>query len=93
MASVDLRTEAPRRLTIGSLAREALAVKRTAGVHLGRPRDLPAEVVARIVSAVKAGAGLSRIARDLNHEGIPAAYGGPQWWPSTARAVALAVRP
>ncbi len=78
------------RRAIGVRTREALAVKRAQGVRLGRPTVLAADVAARLVSAHKAGAGWSEIARKLNSEGIATAHGGSQWHPSTVRAVVLA---
>lgn len=56
----------------------------------GGGQTLAADVAARLVSAHKAGAGWSEIARKLNSEGIATAHGGSQWHPSTVRAVVLA---
>lgn len=53
----------------------------------GRRPALPADVVARIQSEHRQGASLGEIACRLNHDGIPTAQGGRQWWPSTVRAV------
>jgi len=58
-------------------------------VTLGRPIVLPQAVRERIVAAVKAGDGLSAIARALNADEVPTAHGGAKWHPSTVRAVAL----
>ena len=78
------------RRAIGVRTREALAVKRAQGVRLGRPTVLGADVAARLVSAHKAGAGWSEIARTLNSEGIPTAHGAERWHASTVRAIVLA---
>jgi len=77
-----------RRL-IGQRTRDALAAKKAAGVRLGRPRQLPAEVVERIVEERAAGATLAGIARGLNDDGVATAQGGKQWHASTVRAVVI----
>lgn len=77
-----------RRL-IGQRTKDALAVKRAAGVRLGRPRSLPDGVVARIVAARGAGATLTAIADGLNADAVPTAQGGLRWWPATVRAVLM----
>lgn len=53
----------------------------------GRPRTLSSKVVARIFDEASQGRSLGAIARGLNAEGVSAAQGGRQWWPSTVRAV------
>jgi DNA invertase Pin-like site-specific DNA recombinase len=77
-----------RRL-IGQRTREALAVKRSQGVRLGRPPLLPAKVVRRIQRERKAGNSYAKIASALNKERVPTAQGAPQWAPETVRQVAL----
>jgi DNA invertase Pin-like site-specific DNA recombinase len=77
-----------RRL-IGQRTRQALAAKRAAGVRLGRPQSLPADVRARIVSARQAGRSFAAIAGELNADHVQTAQGGKQWWPSTVRSAAL----
>ena len=79
-----------RRL-IGQRTRDALAEKRKAGVRLGRPSVLGADVVARITAARGTGETLGAIADSLNGEGIPTAHGGAQWHPSTVAAVLRSV--
>jgi DNA invertase Pin-like site-specific DNA recombinase len=81
--------ELERRL-IGERTRAALAVRRSQGVRLGRPRNLPQSVVTRIVEARRNGVTLKAIAADLNSEGVPTAQGGRCWYPATVRHVALA---
>jgi hypothetical protein len=56
----------------------------------GGGQTLAADMAARLVSAHKAGAGWSEIARRLNAEAVPTAHGGERWHPSTVRAVVLA---
>lgn len=56
-------------------------------IDRGRPRVLSAEVVDHIRSQREAGRTLRQIATGLNHQGVPTAHGGAQWWPSTIRAV------
>ena len=81
--------ELERRL-IGQRTRDALAVRKAQGVRLGRPPNLPAEVVAGIVTAHNAGASWSAIGRSLDADGVPTAQGGARWYPATVRAVYLA---
>jgi DNA invertase Pin-like site-specific DNA recombinase len=89
MANVMASAAQWERRIIGQRTRDALAVKRAAGVRLGRPQVLPADVVTRIRRAHEAGAGWSALARQLNAKGVPTAHGGSQWYPSTVRAVVL----
>lgn len=93
MANVMAAFGQLERRMIGQRTKDALAVKRAAGVRLGRPPVLPAEVVARIVAEHRDGGSWSGIARKLNVDGVPTAHGGRCWWPSTARKVALAREP
>jgi len=74
-----------RRL-IGERTRAARAVKRAQGVRLGRPRQLPDEVVARIVRERAGGATLQAIADGLAADGVPTAQGG-SWRPGTVAVV------
>ena len=75
-----------RRL-IGQRTREALAVKRAAGVRLGRPPAVPPELAARIAALRTAGATMRQIADKLNEEGIPTPHGGSEWRPSSLAGV------
>lgn len=77
------------RRVISQRTRDALAAKRAEGVRLGRPVTMAPEVVERITTMRRAGAGWSAIARDLNDADVPTTNGGLQWWPSTVRAAAL----
>jgi DNA invertase Pin-like site-specific DNA recombinase len=75
-----------RRL-ISQRTREALAIKKSQGVRLGRPSGLAREVVERIISARTDGYSLRRIAAGLSADGIPTAQGGANWHASTIKAV------
>jgi DNA invertase Pin-like site-specific DNA recombinase len=74
----------------GQRIKNALAVKRSQGVKLGRPSVLEPVVSDMILTAHRAGVGWSAIARNLNEGGVPTAHGGARWYPSTVRAVVLA---
>jgi DNA invertase Pin-like site-specific DNA recombinase len=87
MANVMASAAQWERRIIGQRTRDALAVKRSQGVRLGRPQMVAAELVARIRAAHKAGTGWSALARQLNEEAVPTAHGGSKWYPSTVRAV------
>lgn len=90
MANVMASAAQWERRIIGQRTKDALAVKRSQGVRLGRPSVLDPLVACRIVAAHEAGAGWSVIARALNDDGVPTAHGGAKWHPSTVRAVAVA---
>lgn len=72
---------------ISERTREALAVKRSQGVRLGRPSALPSEIVSRIVSERAAGASLRVIAEGLTRDGIATAQGGKAWHASTVSKI------
>jgi DNA invertase Pin-like site-specific DNA recombinase len=73
-----------RRL-ISQRTREALAVKKSQGVRLGRPTTIPDKVVKRIKRERAKGKSLAAIADALNAEGVPTAQGGRRWYPATVR--------
>src|SRR6266566_1674728 len=75
-----------RRL-IGQRTREALAVKRSEGVRLGRPPTLPENVRTRIQAERAERRSLAAIASALNGDRVPTAHGGARWYASTVRAV------
>ncbi len=87
MANVMASAAQWERRIIGQRTRDALAIKRAAGVRLGRPRNLPDAVVRRIIDAKADGDTLSGIAAALNADGVPTAHGGSKWHPSTVRGV------
>lgn len=72
---------------IAQRTREALAVKKSQGVQLGKPSQLPAEVVERICREAYDGAPLRTIAADLMADGIPTGSGSPTWHPAQVRRV------
>lgn len=75
-----------RRL-IGQRTREALAVKRSQGVRLGRPPIVSRELVARIQRQRTRGSSFAAIASRLNTEGVPTAHRGREWHVSTVRTL------
>ena len=74
-----------RRL-ISQRTREALAVKRSQGVRLGRPPTLDTRTVSRIRRERKRGRTFAAIAEGLAADEIPTAHGG-RWHAATVRAV------
>ena len=74
-----------RRL-ISQRTKDGLAAKRAAGVRLGRPSVIPADIVQRIVAARTGGTSIRGIAALLNADGVPTAKGKP-WTGSTIQAV------
>lgn len=75
------------RRIIGERTRAGMAERKRQGVHVGRSRTLPQDVVARIVTARAGGRSLAGIAADLMADGVPTAHGGQSWHASTVRAV------
>ena len=86
MATVVSAMAQYERRLIGQRTRDALGARRAAGVRLGRPREVPDAIVARVVSERQAGASTPAIARALNADAIPTARGG-HWYPSTVQRV------
>jgi DNA invertase Pin-like site-specific DNA recombinase len=87
MANVLASVAQYERLVIGQRTREGMAQRKAEGVHLGRRRSLPMNVVAQIVSDHRAGLSLAGIARQLNERSVATAHGGAQWHASTVRGV------
>lgn len=77
-----------RRL-IGLRTKEALAVKRSQGVRLGRPPVVPAEVVERIRELRGRGLSYCEVARQLDEAGVPTPRGGRVWHDNTVRRLYL----
>lgn len=75
------------RRVISQRTKDALAAKRAAGVRLGRPSVLPADVVRRVVDYRAAGGTLRAIAEALTADGVPTARGGTRWSTSSVQAV------
>ena len=81
-----LATFAPcERRSISQRTREALALKRSQGVRLGRPPTMSPYVIERIRRERAAGNSLAAIANGLNADRIPTAQGGRRWYPATIR--------
>jgi DNA invertase Pin-like site-specific DNA recombinase len=80
-----------RRL-IGQRTREALAVRRTQGVRLGRPQSISPKLARRIRSMRSRGLTLQAICDKLNAEGVPTPRGGTIWRPTSLRAVLAPAR-
>lgn len=78
---------------ISARTREGMAQRRAEGVHVGRPRELPAEVLDRITTDRAAGLSYGRIADALTDEGVSTAHGGARWYASTVRAVLQSLTP
>lgn len=86
MVSVMAAFSQLERRLIGQRTREALAVKRAAGVRLGRPPAIDEAVEQRIRAERAGGATLREIAERLNQDEIPTARGG-RWYASTLQRV------
>jgi len=81
-----LATFAPcERRSISQRTREALALKRSQGVRLGRPPTMSPYAVERIRRERAADKSLTAIANRLNTDRIPTAQGGRRWYPATIR--------
>jgi len=87
MANVMATFAQFERRLIGQRTREALAVRRDAGVRLGRPPSIAPDVARRIRAERAAGATLRQIADGLNADTVPTARGGSKWRPSSIEAV------
>lgn len=74
---------------IGDRTREALAVRRAAGVRLGRRSTLPADVIDRIRARRGEGVSLQGIADELNRDGVVTGQGAAGWQPSSVRSVLM----
>jgi DNA invertase Pin-like site-specific DNA recombinase len=73
------------RRAIGERTKAALAIRRSKGVQLGRPRSVSAEIRARVVRERTAGRTFRAIARGLNDDAVPTARGGVNWGGETVR--------
>ena len=87
MASVVASVAQYERRLIGVRTKDAMAVKKSQGVRMGRPRLLPEAVAARIRNLDKGGHTMLAIARTLNLEQVPTAQGGKLWHASTVRSI------
>lgn len=75
------------RALISDRTKAALAIKKAQGVRLGRPSQISAEVVERILDARERGDSLRTIAADLTADAVPTARGGTRWSPATIQTV------
>lgn len=79
MASVMASAAQWERRIIGQRTKDALAARKAAGVRLGRPSDVPVDVLNRIANARAMGRSLRGIAADLTAAGVPTIRGGAEW--------------
>lgn len=90
MANVLATFSQFERRLIGQRTKEAMAAKKAAGVHVGRPRTMPDEIVARIVAERASGRTLQAICDGLMADEIATPRGGRRWYPSVVRGVLTA---
>lgn len=86
MASVLAVFAQFERRLIGQRTREALAVKRSQGVRLGRPPTLSDATLRRIGRHRARGGTLAAIAARLDRDGVPTTHGGRRWHVSAVRS-------
>jgi DNA invertase Pin-like site-specific DNA recombinase len=86
LASIIATFAQLERAMIGERTRDGLAVKRSEGVKLGRPKALPDDVRNRIAAERAAGRTLRQIAEALNADGVATGHGGKAWYASSVRA-------
>lgn len=86
MANVMASFAEYERALIGHRTAAALAQLKSQGVRLGRPRETPDAVVARVLRERQEGHSLRAIAQGLADDGIPTSRGG-QWHASTVQAL------
>ena len=87
MASVLAVFAQFERRLIGERTKRALAVKKSQGVVLGRPRAVPAATAQAILEMRAEGLAMATIAKSLNDAAVPTAHGGERWHASTVRGV------
>ena len=86
MATITATFAQLERKRIGERTKEALAIKKSEGVLLGRPRLLSPIIRAQVLEAFNKGYGLSTIAQSLNNSGVLSATGG-KWYASTIKTI------
>lgn len=80
------------RALIGQRTAEALAVRKSQGVRLGRPSTLDPRAVERLVDLRAQGESWRAVAEVMTAEGWVTAHGAFRWAPATCRAVWLRVQ-
>lgn len=90
MANVLATFSQFERRLIGQRTKEAMAVRKAAGVHVGRPRTLDQAIVDRIVKERRDGRTLQAICDGLTADRVPTPRGGQRWDPSVVRRIILA---
>ena len=75
------------RRIIGQRIKEALAIKKSEGVQLGRPSTLSETTLTRVTEAHRRGESLAGIARALNADKVATSHGGAKWHASTVRSI------
>jgi len=102
MANVLMTFSQFERRLIGQRTKDALAVKKSQGIQLGRPRVMAAKTRRRILRERSRGDSFQKIAAGLNDDGVATAHSpdtgepmvefvhGKRWYPSTVRHVTLA---
>lgn len=87
MAGVMSQFAQFERRIIGQRTKDALAVKKSQGVVLGRRPEISNDAE-RVISRMRnEGATMAAIADRLNADGVATARGGAQWYPSTVQRV------
>jgi len=74
------------RRMIGQRTKDGLAVKKSEGVRLGRPKQMDEKLRARMRRQRKAGWSYHLIAKELNTDSVPTVHGGRKWYPATVKA-------
>src|SRR5262245_39701925 len=92
MASMVATFAQLERRLISQRTKEAMAVKKAQGVHLGRPPVVPQTVVRRIQRQRARGETLRVIAASLNADRVPTAQGGKEWYAATVRGILTRAR-
>lgn len=89
VATITAAASQYERRLIGARTREALAIKRSEGVRLGRPPSVSAEVRQAIAADRAAGMSWRAIAERLTARGVATGHGGA-WHANTCRRIFLA---
>ena len=93
MANVVAAFAQYERRLISARTKAALAVKRSQGVTLGRPRSVPSDVRERIVAMRAEGLSYRAIADAFNTDAVPRGQSGKRWYASTVRSTMLGEYP